>query len=123
MLQARDRAEEAGGKVKLAYVIPKEGSQVWFDVFAMPKDAPTPDAAYKFLDFMMRPEVIAKASNYVQYANANLPATPMVDPSVRGDPNVYPTPAVFERLFVTTTKDQALLREVNRRWTTVTTGR
>ncbi len=123
MLQARDRAEEAGGKVKLAYVIPKEGSQVWFDVFAMPKDAPNPDAAYKFLDFMLRPDVIAKASNYVQYANANLPATPLVDASVRGDPNVYPTPAVFERLFVTTTKDQALLREVNRRWTTVTTGR
>ena len=123
MLQARDRAEEAGGKVKLQYVIPKEGSQVWFDVFAMPKDAPNANAAYEFLDYMMRPEVIARASNYVQYANANLPATPLVDPEVRGDPTVYPTPEVFSRLFVTQAKDQALLREVNRRWTSVTTGR
>lgn len=123
MLQAKARAAEAGDKVKIAYVIPKEGSQVWFDVFTIPADAPNPDAAYKFLDFMLRPEVIAKASNYVEYANANLPATALVDPAVRGDPNVYPTPEVFERLFVTTTKDQALLREVNRRWTSVTTGR
>ena len=71
---------------------------------------------------MLRPEVIAKASNYTQYANANLPATPMVDAAVRSDPNVYPTPDLFKRLFVTTTKDQALLREVTRMWTRVQTG-
>lgn len=122
ILQAKARAAEAKNGVELAYVIPKEGSQVWFDVFAIPVDAPNPEAAYKFLDYMLRPDVIAKASNYTQYANANLPATPMVDASVRGDPNVYPTPEVFGRLFVTTTKDQALLRDVTRMWTRVQTG-
>ena len=122
ILQAKTRAEEAKNGVELAYVIPKEGSQVWFDVFAIPADAPNPTAAYKFLDYMLRPEVIAKASNYTQYANANLPATPMVDAAVRSDPNVYPTPDLFKRLFVTTTKDQALLREVTRMWTRVQTG-
>jgi putrescine transport system substrate-binding protein len=122
VLQAKTRAEEAKNGVKVDYVIPKEGSQVWFDVFAVPADAPNKDAAYKFLDFMLRPEVIARASNYTQYANANLPATPLVDAEVRGNPNVYPTPEVFKRLFVTTDKDQALLREVTRMWTRVQTG-
>ncbi|WP_309091445.1 polyamine ABC transporter substrate-binding protein [Phenylobacterium sp.] len=123
VLQAKARAEEAKNGVKLAYVVPKEGSQIWFDVFTIPKDAPNPEAAHRFLAFMLRPEVIAKASDYTQYANANAAATPLVDPEVRNDPNVYPTPELARRLFVTTTKDQALLRELNRQWTRVLTGR
>jgi putrescine transport system substrate-binding protein len=123
VLQARTRAEEARNGVNIGYVIPKEGSQVWFDLFAIPKDAPNPDGAYRFMAFMLRPEIIARASNYTEYANANAAATKLVDPAIRDDPNVYPTPAVSRRLFVTTTKDQALLREVNRQWTRVLTGR
>jgi putrescine transport system substrate-binding protein len=122
VLQAKARAAEAGGKVKVEYAIPKEGSQVWFDVFTMPKGAPNEPAAYAFLDYMLRPDVIAKASNFTKYANANAASTKLVDPSVRDDPNVYPTHQVFRRLFVTTTKDQDLLREVNRLWTKVQTG-
>lgn len=123
VLQARDRAEEAGGKVKIDYVIPKEGTQVWFDTFAIPKDAPNPEGALKFMDYMMRPQVIARASNATQYANANSAATPLVDAGVRGNPNVYPTPEVFDRLFVTAAKDSLLQRQVNRDWTTVLTGK
>ncbi|MDO8296653.1 MAG: polyamine ABC transporter substrate-binding protein [Caulobacter sp.] len=123
ILQAATRAEEAKNGVEIAYVIPKEGSQVWFDVFAIPADAPNKDAAYKFLDYMLRPQVIARASNYTEYANANLPATPLVDEELRDNPNVYPTPEVFRRLFVTTTKDQTLLQQVNGLWTKVMTGR
>ncbi len=122
VLQAKDRAGEAKNGVNLAYVIPKEGSQVWFDVFTIPIDAPNPEAAYKFLDYMLRPEVIAKASNFTQYANANATATRLVAPEVRDNPNVYPTPEVFKRLFVTKDKDQVLLREVTRLWTRVQTG-
>jgi putrescine transport system substrate-binding protein len=123
VFQAAARAEEAGGKVSIDYVIPKEGSQVWFDVFAMPKAAPNPEAAYAFLNYMLRPEVIARASDHTRYANANSAATPLVDPAIRDNPNIYPTPDVFQRLFVTTAKDPALLREVNRQWTRVLTGR
>ncbi|MEW5683891.1 MAG: polyamine ABC transporter substrate-binding protein [Pseudomonadota bacterium] len=123
VLQAKARAEEAKNGVKIAYAVPKEGSQVWFDVFTIPKDAPHADAALKFIAYMLKPEVIAKASNYIQYANANAAATPMVDEAIRNDPNVYPTPEMSKRLFVTTTKDQDLLREVNRQWTRVLTGR
>ncbi len=122
ILQARDRAEEGKKGVEVGYFIPKEGSQVWFDVFTIPVDAPNPEAAYRFLDFMMRPEIIARASNSTNYANANLPATQLVKAEVRDDPNVYPTPEVFNRLFVTTTKDQALVKVVNREWTKVMTG-
>ena len=122
MLQARSRAQEASKSVRLAYVIPKEGSQVWFDVFAIPQDAPDPGAAYSFLNYMLRPAVIARASSFTHYANANAAATPLVASDVRTDPNVYPDPERFKRLFVTTSKDQDLLREVNRQWTRVQTG-
>jgi putrescine transport system substrate-binding protein len=123
VLQAKDRAEGAGNQVKIAYAVPKEGSQVWFDVFAIPKDAPNPAAAHRFIAFMLRPEIIARASNATRYANPNVAATPLVDEALRSDPNVYLTPEVSRRLFVTTTKDQDLLREVNRQWTRVLTGR
>ena len=123
VLQAKARAEEAKNGVKVAYAVPKEGSQVWFDVFTIPKDAPHADAAHKFIAFMLKPEIIARASNYTQYANANSAATPMVDEAIRSDPNVYPSAEMSKRLFVTTTKDQDLLREVNRQWTRVLTGR
>jgi putrescine transport system substrate-binding protein len=122
VLQAKARAAEAKNGVKLAYALPKEGSQVWYDLFTIPVDAQSPAAAYAFLNFMLRPEVIARASNYTRYANANAAATRLVDAAVRDDPAAYPPPEVAKRLFVTTTKDQALLREVNRQWTTVLTG-
>ncbi|HET9161386.1 MAG TPA: polyamine ABC transporter substrate-binding protein [Caulobacteraceae bacterium] len=123
VMQAQARAREAGGKVDLAYAVPKEGSQVWFDVFAMPKDAPDPSAAYAFLDYIERPAVIAKASNFIHYANANQASQPLLDPAVRDDPNVYPPAQVMGRLFVITAKDQPLLREINRDWTRVKSGR
>jgi putrescine transport system substrate-binding protein len=123
VLQAKTRAEEAKNGVKVAYVVPKEGSEIWFDVFTIPKDAPHADAALKFMAFMLRPEIIAKASNYTQYANANAAATPMVDEAIRNDPNVYVSGDLAKRLFVSTTRDQALLRDVNRQWTKVLTGR
>jgi putrescine transport system substrate-binding protein len=123
VLQAKARAEEAKTGADIAYVVPKEGSQVWFDVFSIPADAPNPAAAHRFIAFMLRPEIIARASNYTQYANANAAATPLVDAAVRDDPNVYPSPEMSKRLFVTTTKEQALLRDVNRLWTRVVTGR
>ncbi len=122
VLQAKSRAEEAKNKVTLAYAVPKEGSQVWFDLFTVPADAPNPAAAYRFLNFMLRPDIIAQASNYTKYANANAAATRLVDASVRDDPGAYPPPELARRLFVTTTKDQDLLRAVNRDWTRVLTG-
>jgi len=122
VLQAADRATEAGHGVTVQYVIPKEGAQVWFDSFTIPKDAPHADAALTFINYMLRPEVIARASNALHYANANAAATPLVDAKVKGDPNVYVTSQTLANLFVVKPKNQALLREVNRLYTRVQTG-
>ena len=67
---AATRAEEANNGVNIEYVIPKEGALLWFDMMAMPKDAPNPDNAYAFMNYILQPEVIAKSSNYVTYPNA-----------------------------------------------------
>ncbi len=122
VLQAKARAAEAKNGVHLAYVIPKEGSQVWYDLFTIAADAPNPAAAYAFLNFMLQPQVIARASNDPKYANANGAATGFVDSIVRNDPGAYPPPELAKRLFVTTSKDQSLLRVVNRQWSHVLTG-
>lgn len=122
ILQAKDRATEAKNGVKIAYAVPKEGTQVWFDLFTIPKDAPNAANAHKFIAFMLQPDVIAQASNATRYANAVPASKPMVDEAITNDPDVYLTPDVAKRLFVTTTKDQALLRDVNRQWTKVLTG-
>jgi putrescine transport system substrate-binding protein len=122
ILQAKARAAEAKNGVKVVYALPKEGTQVWFDVFAIPAGAPNAEAAHKFLEFMLRPEIAARASNFTHYANANAKATPLLAAEVRDDATVYPPADVAARFFVTTAKDQTLLREVNRQWTRVLTG-
>jgi putrescine transport system substrate-binding protein len=128
MLQARTRAEEAKAAdpkktTTITYVIPKEGTELWFDNFIMPKDAPNKEQAYAFLNYMLRPEVIAKATNFVTYANANSASKPLVDEAIRNDPMVYPSDAVLATLWVTRTKPPELLTIVSDSWEKVRTGR
>ncbi len=120
--QSAKRAKEANNGIEIVYAIPKEGAQLWFDQMAIPKDAPNPEAAHKFIDYMLRPDVIAKASNFTAYANANLPAQKLVDEKVLKDPGVYPPPEVLARLFPVTPVDARLQRTITRLWTKVTTG-
>lgn len=123
VLQVAARAEEAGKGVEIAYSIPKEGAQLWFDVFAVPADAPNVDNAHKFIDYMMRPEVIAKATNYVQYANANLASQTLLDKEVFENPAIYPDAETLKRLFtVSTIEDPKMQRAVTREWTKAKTG-
>ncbi len=122
VLQARDRASEANNGVTIAYSIPKEGALMWFDSMVIPKDAPHPDAAYAFINYMMTPQVAAANSNYVDYANGNKDSQPLLDPAVFGDPEIYPPQSVLDKLFTTTTNDQKTQRMVTRLWTSVKTG-
>src|SRR5688572_6550723 len=92
ILQARDRAEENKTGQTISYVIPKEGTIIWFDSYLVPKDAPHPQAAHAFINFMLKPEVIAAVTNAVNYANGNAAATQFVDEAVLKDPGVYPPP-------------------------------
>jgi putrescine transport system substrate-binding protein len=98
VIQARNRAAEAENGVGIAFRVPREGAQFSIDMLAIPKDAPHPDNAHRFTDYILRPQVIAAISDAVSYPNPNLAATPFVDPAIRDDPGVYP-PASVERLF------------------------
>ena len=122
IFQARDRAAEAGQGVEIAYVIPKEGAQLWFDQMAIPADAPHVEEAHAFIDYILRPEVIAKASNYVFYANGNKASQEFLDEEVIGDPAVYPDQAVLDKLYTTLPYDPRTQRLVTRLWTRVVTG-
>lgn len=123
MLQARDRAEEAGQGIEIAYSIPKEGALMWFDNMAIPADSKNVDAAHKFLDYIMRAEVVAKASNYVNYANGNLASKKHLDEAVLSDPAIYPDDATIARLYTTSPKDSKAQRLLTRLWTKVVTGK
>jgi putrescine transport system substrate-binding protein len=123
VLQARKRANEAKNKVEIAYAIPKEGALMWFDSFVIPKDAANQEAALKFIDFVNRPEMAAKNSDFIQYANGNIASKPLLSAEVRDNPGIYPTEAVMGRLYTITPYDQKTQRLVNRLWTRVKSGR
>ncbi len=117
VLQARERADEAGKGVKVAYRIPREGAALWTDVMAIPKDAPNPQAAHAFIAYLLDPAVIAKASDFVYYANPNLAATPLIKAALRDDPEIYPPANLKARLFVPSERSDREIRTLNRLWT------
>jgi putrescine transport system substrate-binding protein len=123
ILQARDRAKENNTGAKIAYSVPKEGTIIWFDSLAIPKDAPHPDNAHLFIDYLMRPDVIANVSNTTNYANGNAAATPLVKDSVRNDPGVYPPPEIKAKLFPNLADTEEFSRLENRTWTRFATGK
>ncbi|HZP19915.1 MAG TPA: polyamine ABC transporter substrate-binding protein [Bauldia sp.] len=122
ILQARDRAEEAKNGVEVGYSVPKEGALIWFDSFAIPADAPHPEEAHAFINFMLDPKIAARNSNYVYYANGNKDSQPLLDKEVIEDPSIYPPPETFAKLFTTTPNDPKVQRLVTRLWTKVKTG-
>ncbi|MBW3097326.1 polyamine ABC transporter substrate-binding protein [Pseudohoeflea coraliihabitans] len=122
VLQARDRAAEADAGVNVEYIIPKEGALMWFDNMAIPTDAEHVEEAHEFLNYMMRPEVMAKASNYVYYANGNKASMEFLDEEVSGDPAIYPTDEAMSRLYTVSPETAREKRSLNRLWTEVKTG-
>lgn len=122
VFQASDRAAEADNGVEVDYVIPVEGAPMWFDMLAVPKDAKHPNNAHRFIDFLMRPEVIADVSNYVAYASGNAASLELVDAEVRDNPGVYPPEDVMAKLYTLKVLPAEVDRIYNRVWTTVRTG-
>jgi putrescine transport system substrate-binding protein len=122
ILQARDRAAEADNGVSVEYAIPVEGALMWFDQMAIPADAPHAENALIFLDYIMRPDVMAKASNYVYFANGNLASQALLEDDVIGDPAIYPTPESVEHLYVVLPYGAGEQRLVTRLWTRIKTG-
>jgi putrescine transport system substrate-binding protein len=122
VMQARDRAREANKGIEIKYVVPKEGSILWFDMMGIPKDAPDRDSAYAFLNYMMTPQVIADASNFKRYANANLASQSLVLPAVREDPGIYPPPEQRQKLTLQLADSPEQTRAITRVWQKFKTG-
>jgi putrescine transport system substrate-binding protein len=122
VLQARDRARDANKGIDIKYVVPKEGSILWFDMLAIPKDAPHPEAAYAYLNYIMEPKVIADISNFKRYANANLASQPYVLDSVKDDPAIYPPPLLREKLALQLADSPEQTRVITRMWEKFKTG-
>ncbi|MSU91583.1 extracellular solute-binding protein [Rhodobacteraceae bacterium 2CG4] len=122
VFQAQARAVEAENGVDIAYTIPSEGALVWFDMMAIPVDAPNPDAAHRFINFVMDPQITADITNYVWYANANAASMELVDEEITSDPGIFPTAEVREKLWTAPVYDSRTDRVVTRLWTRVATG-
>ena len=119
---ARQRAKEAKNGIQIDYVVPREGSLVWFDLLAIPRDAPHAANAHLFINYLMDPQVIAKISNFIGYANANVAAMPLLDASLASDPVIYPTLEEKQRLFVQTEDTPEKARAITRLWQKFKTG-
>jgi putrescine transport system substrate-binding protein len=119
----RARARAAGIDVPLAFTVPKEGANGSYDALLIPTGAPHPQAAYRFLNFILEPRVIAQITNDIHYANDNQASNPYVDPQILNDPAVYATPEVQSRLYQSTEVSPALERIRTRTWTRIKTAR
>lgn len=121
--QAQSRAAESRNGIEIGYAIPKEGTQMFFDNLAIPADAKNVAEAYELINYLYRPDVAAKNSDFLSYANGNLASQKLIDPKIFNDKTVYPDEATLNRLFVITARDPATQRIINRLWTRVKTGR
>ena len=121
--QAKSRAEEAGGKVKVSYNIPKEGAGSFFDMVAIPKDAENVEAAYAFMNYLLKPDVMAAITNSVRFPNGNEKATALVDKDITSDPGIYPSAEVQSKLYAIADMPAATQREMTRSWTKIKSGK
>jgi putrescine transport system substrate-binding protein len=123
VFQARDRATEAGKGITIDYKIPKEGAIMFFDMLAIPADAPHPINAHLFIDYLMRPEIAAKNSVPVHYANGNKAGTELLPDDVKKDPQIYPAPEIMAKLKPDLAESAAFTRLLTRSWTRFKTGK
>jgi len=121
--QAQKRATEAKNGIEIAYAIPKEGAQLWFDNLAIPRDARNVAEAHEFINFLQRPEVAAKNSNFISYANGNLASQALIGKDVLEDRTIYPDEATMRKLYTMKAHDAGTTRLMNRLWTRIKTGR
>lgn len=123
LLQAKKRAIEVKNGVNIEFVVPEEGAAILIDAIAIPKDAPHPEEAHILLDFLMRPDIAARITNFVQFANGNLASQSLIEPAIFKNPSIYPDDATLQRMFTILPYDEKTRRTVTRLWTRIKTGR
>ena len=119
---SKARAKEAGVDINLGYFVPKTGAPAWVDMMCIPADSPRKDNAHAFINYLMDPEVIAKCTNFTNYANGNLASKAFIDPEVLANPAVYPDAAVLSRLFTPKPLSEATDRILTETWTAIKSG-
>jgi len=123
IFQASARAEEANNGIEVAYTIPKEGTEIWFDMLLIPADAKNAENAHKFINYLMRPDVIAEITDYVWYANPNKDATSLIDQEIALNPAIYPTQETKKNLFISEQVTPKIAKIRNRVWSDLKAGR
>ncbi|MDR2872611.1 MAG: polyamine ABC transporter substrate-binding protein [Xanthomonadaceae bacterium] len=123
IIQARDRAKEAGNGVDIRYSIPREGTAEWYDILAIPNDAQHPDSAYAFINYLLTPEVAAENTNHIHYANPVPKSMAMVNESIRNDPGIYPSSEIAEKMFTYSVNSPEVDRLYTRLWSDIKTRR
>lgn len=123
IMQARSRAAEANKGIRIGYAIPKEGAQMFFDNLVIPADAKNVAEAHELINYLYRPEVAAKNSDFLSYANGNLASQKLISEKVLKDKMIFPDEATEKELFIVTARDQQTQRAINRLWTRIKTGR
>ncbi len=121
--QAQKRAVEAKNGVEIGYAIPNEGAQLWFDNLAIPRGAPNAAEAHEFINYLQKPEVAAKNSNFISYANGNLASQKFIDKAILEDKTIYPDETMMARLYTYHAHDAKTVRFMNRLWTRIKTGK
>ena len=120
---SRARARAVGVNVNLAFSVPKEGANQNFTSLLIPEGAPHPQAAYEFINFMLRPDVIAAITNEIYYGNDNAASRSLINPTILADETLYPTPAIEARLYRADEASAATERIRTRTWTRVKTAK
>jgi len=120
--QAQKRAAEAKNGIEIGYAIPRDGAQLWFDNLAIPKDAAHANEALALIDYLLKPEVAAKNTNFIAYANGNAASRAFIDPAILNDRGIYPDADMMARLYTISAHDQKTQRLMNRLWTRAKTG-
>lgn len=120
--QAATRAAEAGLEIDLRYTVPREGSGLWVDGIYIPSDAPHKNNAYKFIDFLMRPDIAADIANTVFYANANAASWPLIAPEILNDTAIFPDEEVWKRLYPILSPDPKRERPRTRAFARIKSG-
>lgn len=123
VIQARDRAQEAGNGVDIAYSIPKEGAPLWFDMLAIPKDAKNVDNAYAYINYLLDPQVMANNSNFISYPNAVPKAKALMDKDITSDPTIYPPADVEAKLFTFAIIPPEVDKQYTKLWTDLKSGK
>ncbi len=122
LFQARARAKEANRGVVIDVLIPEEGTQIAVDTFGIPKDAKHKEEAHAFINFMLRPDIAAKNSNFISYATPVLAAKPLIEPEIANNPSIFPTPEVLAKTYTVLPKAVREMRLLTRQWTRFKSG-